>query len=54
MTFEHCEHVYRNVKSNPCEMCGKETHEINWEFQHQLHREWIDSGKATVQGWWSI
>jgi hypothetical protein len=54
MPFEHCEHVYRNMKQNPCPKCKGETHEINWEEQHELHREWITSGKAVSQGWWSI
>jgi len=54
MTKTYCKHVYQEVKENPCEFCGKETHSTNWEFQHQLHREWISSGKASLQGWWSI
>ena len=55
MTFKHCEHVYRNVKSNPCELCGKETHAIDWEYQNLLHKEWKKANPdAKYQGWWSI
>ena len=54
MEFEHCEHVYRNVGQNPCPKCGKETHETNWKAQHELHKEWIASGNAKYEGWWSI
>jgi hypothetical protein len=39
---------------NPCPKCGQETHETDWAYQNQLHREWIASGKATYGGWWSI
>lgn len=49
-----CEHVYNNMHANPCPKCGKETHEIDWQFQHKLHKQWIADGKATYQGWWSI
>lgn len=54
MTFEYCEHVYKNMGENPCPKCGGETHEIDWSITHRLHKEWIDSGKAELQGWWSI
>lgn len=49
-----CEHVYRNMGADTCPLCGKPTHETNWKEQWQLHEEWIASGKATAQGWWSI
>ena len=53
--FEHCEHVYRDMRTNPCPKCGGDTHSINWDEQNELHREWIASGKATAEGvWWSI
>lgn len=54
MPFEHCEHVYRNMNQNPCPKCGRDTHETDWSEQHALHKEWIASGKAVSQGWWSI
>ena len=54
MPFEHCEHVYRNMNQNPCPKCGGETHETDWKAQHELHKEWIASGKAVYGGWWSI
>jgi hypothetical protein len=52
MTF--CKHVYEEMEEEICPICGGYTHKTDWEFQHQLHREWIASGKATLQGWWSI
>jgi len=49
-----CDHVYKDVGSDTCPACGKYTHRTNWEQQHALHKEWIASGKAVAQGWWSI
>lgn len=50
----YCEHVYKYMGENPCPKCGGETHETNWKHQWELHKEWIASGKAVAQGWWSI
>jgi hypothetical protein len=50
----HCEHVYKNMGKDLCPKCGGYTHEANWKQQYKLHKEWIDSGKTTVQGWFSI
>lgn len=50
----YCEHVYKEVSINPCPICQKDSHTVNWEEQHKLHKEWIASGKAVAQGWWSI
>jgi hypothetical protein len=49
-----CKHVYEYVNQDTCPYCGKDTHETDWEYQWSLHKEWIASGKATLQGWWSI
>lgn len=49
-----CEHVYKNMNAPICKHCGAETRETDWAFQHKLHKEWIASGKAVAQGWWSI
>jgi rRNA maturation endonuclease Nob1 len=49
-----CDHVYNNRDEDICSLCGKPTHKINWEEQHEYHRKWIAEGKATLQGWWSI
>jgi len=49
-----CEHVYKDVGADICPKCGKYTHRTNWKEQHLLHEDWISSGKATTQGWWSI
>ena len=49
-----CEHVYKNMYAKICPSCGELTREIDWKEQHLLHEEWIASGKAVAQGWWSI
>ena len=49
-----CEHVYKNMHTDICPLCGEKTREIDWSTQHQLHKEWIASGKSVAQGWWSI
>lgn len=36
---------------------AKETissHETDWKAIAKAHKEWIDSGQAKPQGWWSI
>lgn len=54
MTLTFCRHVYEDVTEDICSHCGKETHRIDWKQQELLHKDWIESGKATAQGWWSI
>lgn len=49
-----CNHIYEDIGMSICPNCGRDTHETDWLFQHQLHREWIASGKAQSQGWTSI
>ncbi len=49
-----CKHIYQDIKKDICPDCGKYTHETDWSFQHKLHKEWIESGKAERQGWTSI
>ena len=49
-----CSHVYVEVESDPCSMCGQPSHKTDWKEQWRLHEEWIASGKAVAQGWWSI
>lgn len=51
---EYCEHVYRHMGTAECSVCGAPTNEINWVQIHEQHRDWIASGKAQPQGWWSI
>jgi hypothetical protein len=50
----YCRHVYEYTGKDICPDCGGYTHEIDWKAQWQLHVEWIASGKAELQGWWSI
>jgi hypothetical protein len=52
--MEHCKHVYEDVGAPVCPLCGKYTHEADWKFQAELHKDWIASGKASFQGWTSI
>lgn len=54
MTENYCEHVYKNMNENPCPKCKRETHETDWAYQAQLHKQWHEEGKATYGGWWSI
>jgi len=49
-----CDHIYIESESELCEDCGKTTHKTDWKFQHELHKNWIESGKAILQGWTSI
>jgi hypothetical protein len=50
----YCEHVYEDIGTPICPKCGRDTHETDWSYQHELHRDWIASGKAELQGWTSI
>lgn len=49
-----CEHVYKNMGTTTCCLCGNPTHEIDWKLQEEQRKDWIASGKAVAQGWWSI
>ena len=49
-----CRHVYEITGFDICPYCNKPTHETNWAQVAKLHKEWIESGHATPQGWWSI
>lgn len=50
-----CEHVYKLTGVDPCPLCGKPTHEINWRQVNDAHKQYkIDNPNATSDGWWSI
>lgn len=49
-----CEHVYKIMGVPICPICNNPTRETDWELIHKQHKEWIASGKAVAQGWWSI
>ena len=51
---EYCEHVYKDMHVEVCPSCGALLYETDWNLIHQQHKEWIASGKAVAQGWWSI
>ena len=56
MPLEHCEHVYRNMNTNPCPKCGGQTHEINWVEQNAIHKQWLKDNPDAYKNvtWWSI
>ena len=58
-----CKHVYEYVNQKTCPYCGRDTHEPDYEFQNNLHRQWIADSKhlemqcplgGTIRGWWDI
>ena len=50
-----CEHVYRYVNAPICPYCGKDTHETDWQKQHELNKQWkLDNPDSAYGGWWSI
>lgn len=58
-----CKHVYEYVNAEVCPFCGRYTHEPNYDFQNQLHRQWISEGRnkeflcpqgGTIIGAWDI
>lgn len=52
--MEKCDHIYQYTKEAVCPSCGEYTHTPDWKLQANMHKEWIISGKATYNGWWSI
>jgi hypothetical protein len=49
-----CYHVYKIINKEICTNCNQPTHETNWAEVNLKHKEWIESGQATPQGWSSI
>ena len=50
-----CEHVLTNVGKDICPHCGKTTHEVDWQLQAKLLKEWKEANPdAKYNGWWSI
>jgi hypothetical protein len=58
-----CPHIFETIGVAICPDCGRDTHETDFEFQIELHKQWIRDGKAdwnicplggTIRGWWSI
>ena len=35
-----CEHVYKSIGKNICPKCNLPTHEIDWEYQNNLAKQW--------------
>lgn len=40
-----CKHVYEYVNAEVCPICGRYTHEPDYDLQNKLHRQWIAEGK---------
>jgi hypothetical protein len=50
-----CIHVYQEVAEDPCELCNKPSHRMNWEEQNRMMVEWrLANPNAKSDGWWSI
>ena len=55
MNETFCRHVYEEVESDPCPICNKSSHKLDWAYQNKLRRKWLkDNHNAKYQGWWSI
>jgi hypothetical protein len=54
--MSYCIHYYENVGAKVCPYCGNDTHEIDFEKENKINREWLkrnpDAWKKV--GWWSI
>ena len=50
-----CEHIYKNRNEEVCSLCGKLTHNINWEKQNLMYKQWLlDNPDSEYIGWTSI
>ena len=59
-----CRHVYEYVGTKICPDCRQDTHEIDYELQSRLFKEYYKSSESlkykcqveggTIRGWWSI
>lgn len=51
-----CEHIYKNIGVEVCPKCGRDTHEINWQEQKTLKKQWLKDNPLAWKnvGWWSI
>lgn len=53
--MNNCRHVYENIGFETCPDCNKATHEVNWQLQATLLKEWkLANPDAKYNGWWSI
>lgn len=62
--FRKCKHIYEYVNADICPLCGRYTHEPNYDLQNKLHRQHILDGKhkqhicttcgGTIIGAWDI
>ena len=54
--MNYCEHVYKEVKFDPCELCGKDSHKTNWNLIKELRRKHREEKGLfyNVREWWSI
>ena len=51
-----CEHVYKDMGTDICPKCGKDTHRTDWAYLKQQRREHREKVGLlyTVREWWSI
>ena len=50
-----CEHVYKLTGVDPCPLCGKPTHEINWRQVHEQHNQYkIHNWGYPIKQQWEI
>ena len=54
--IKFCRHVYEDVKTDICTMCGKPTHKTDWELIAKQRREHREKHGLfyNVREWWSI
>jgi hypothetical protein len=50
-----CEHVYKNLGPGICQLCGSESHNVDWKKQNILKEAWHkENPDAKYEGWMSI
>lgn len=50
-----CEHVFKNMGTEICNVCGECTHDLDWVRQNKLCVQWkVNNPDAEYIGWTSI
>ncbi len=50
-----CQHVFKNMGLDLCNLCGQPTHDLDWGKQNKLMSQWKeDNPDAEYIGWTSI
>ena len=52
----NCIHIYQNVGAELCPHCGRDTHELNFQKQNKINKDWLRKNPNAWRevGWWSI